>query len=267
MAGQSVVGSGRRTRREGKVEEDAIQDGLGPERGKAADTGALDRPVWSSLAMAHRSLSIGDELARRYDPEVNRFASARDDTEAALGALARLVRPGESVYILQIPEIRIPAELVASKQAMCVQMVAQSPVAADVAGAADIIPLGEADAAEMLALATLTEPGPFLRGTHRMGSFFGIRIDGRLAAMAGERFRFPGYTELSGVCTHPDFRGRGLARRLSRHVAAGIAARGDTAVLHAWKSNHAAIALYEQLGFRWRSDVHVAVLERRPSRP
>jgi predicted GNAT family acetyltransferase len=126
----------------------------------------------------------------------------------------------------------------------------------------DIVALSDRDAADMLALATLTEPGPFLPRTHHMGRFFGIRIDGRLAAMAGERFHFPGYTEVSAVCTHPDFRGRGLARRLSRHVAAGIAARGETAFLHAWKSNDAAIALYRSLGFRWRCDVNVAVLRR-----
>lgn len=226
----------------------------------------LDLPVWSSLTTAHRGLSIGDELARRYDPEVNRFISARDDSLEASEALTRLVRPRDPVYVLQVPEIRIPAGLVALKQALCVQMVAAAPVAAGAGGMMDIVPLGEADAEEMLALATLTEPGPFLRGTRRMGSFFGVRIDGRLAAMAGERFRFPGYTEVSGVCTHPDFRGRGLASRLSRHVMADIAARGDTPFLHAWKSNHAAIALYKRLGFRWRSDVHVAVLECRHDR-
>jgi predicted GNAT family acetyltransferase len=115
----------------------------------------------------------------------------------------------------------------------------------------------------MLALATLTEPGPFLRQTHRMGNFFGIRVDGRLVAMAGERFRFAGCTEVSGVCTHPDFRGHGFAGRLSRHVAAAIAARGETAFLHAWKNNVAAISLYRTLGFTLRCEVNVAVLERR----
>jgi len=227
----------------------------------------LDRPVWSSLSSAHSHLAEGDRLALRYAPDVNRFASARDDSGPALSALARLVRPQDPVYILQVPEIHIPPELVAVKQALCVQMVALAPVAASAAGAESIVPLGEVDAEEMLALATLTEPGPFLRGTGRMGSFFGVRIDGRLAAMAGERFRFPGYTEVSGVCTHPDFRGRGLASRLSLHVMADIAARGDTPFLHAWKTNHTAISLYERLGFRWRSDVHVAVLERRMRQP
>jgi predicted GNAT family acetyltransferase len=114
----------------------------------------------------------------------------------------------------------------------------------------------------MLALAKLTEPGPFLARTHTMGTFIGLRIGGRLAAMAGERCRFPGYTEVSGVCTHPDFRGRGLARRLSAAVAAGIEARGEQPFLHAWKTNRPAIALYESLGFEIRTEVNVAALER-----
>jgi predicted GNAT family acetyltransferase len=130
------------------------------------------------------------------------------------------------------------------------------------AGNEEILPLGDADAPEMLALAQLTQPGPFLARTHVMGRFIGIRVQGRLAAMAGERMHVPGHTELSGVCTHPDFRGRGFARRLSSVVCAGIEARGETPFLHAWKNNHSAIALYEKLGFRWRTDVNVAVLER-----
>lgn len=220
----------------------------------------LDRPVWASLTTAHAHLSVGGDLARRYAPDVNRFASARDDGAAALAALARLVQPADQVYILQAPEIQIPAELTAITRALSVQMLAASPVAPADAAPDNIRTLGDQDAADMLALATLTEPGPFLLHTHRMGSFFGIRVDGRLVAMAGERFRFPGYTELSGVCTHPDFRGQGLAGRLSRHVAAAIAARGETAILHAWKNNDAAISLYEKLGFRLRCEVNVAVL-------
>jgi predicted GNAT family acetyltransferase len=108
----------------------------------------------------------------------------------------------------------------------------------------------------------LTEPGPFLRRTHVMGSFLGIRVGGRLAAMAGERMRFPGYTEVSGVCTHPEFRGRGFARRLSAAVAHRIQTRGDQAFLHAWKTNGAAISLYESMGFVLRTEVDVTELGR-----
>ncbi|MBU6247455.1 MAG: GNAT family N-acetyltransferase [Xanthomonadaceae bacterium] len=221
----------------------------------------LDRPVWSSLSTAHEALSLGDARARRYLPDVNLFASARDDGDEALAALAALIGPGEQVYQLQVPGITVPPGLAAVRQARGVQMVAAAPLAPE-PDAGDIIPLDDGDAAEMLALARLTQPGPFLAHTHRMGQFHGVRISGRLAAMAGERMRFPGWTEVSGVCTHPDFRGGGLARRLSRHVASRIAARGDTAFLHAWRDNAPAIRLYESLGFAWRSDVHVAVLAR-----
>lgn len=222
----------------------------------------LDRPVWASLTTRHAQLALGNGLAKRYPPDVNRFASACDDGPEAAQALAALIEPGDPVYILQAADIRIPDGVTVTRAERCVQMVAQAPlhVAADVSP--HIAPLGPDDAEEMLALATLTKPGPFLPHTQAMGRFFGIRVDGRLAAMAGERFHFPGYAEVSGVCTHPDFRGHGYAHRLSRYVAADIAARGETAFLHSWTTNTAAIALYAALGFRLRGEVNVAVLEK-----
>ncbi len=222
----------------------------------------LDRPVWESLSTHHARLAEGNDLARRFVRDVNVFASPRDDSPQALAALATLVRPGESIYLLQASRIVVPSGLVAVREAKGVQMLAppRTPLEST---CDDMLPLGDADAPEMLALARLTEPGPFLPRTHVMGSFLGIRIGGRLAAMAGERMRFPGYTEVSGVCTHPDFRGRGLARRLSAAVADRIQARGEQAFLHAWKSNHAAISLYESLGFVLRTEVNVAELGQR----
>lgn len=223
----------------------------------------LDRPVWSSLFSYLEPLSVGGALARRFKPDVNLFGSARDDGPEALAALADLLHPGEQMYMVQVPTIVEPPGCVPVKRAPGVQMVATRSLRSE-GPFDDVRPLGDADAPEMLALARLTEPGPFLERTHTMGRFVGIRIDGRLAAMAGERMHLPGYTEVSGVCTHPDFRGRGLARRLSAAVAVAIEARGETAFLHAWRSNRAAISLYEQLGFVLRSEVNVAVLERRP---
>ncbi len=221
----------------------------------------LDRPVWASLSTHHARLAEGGERARRFLHDVNVFASACDDSPAALAALADLVRPGDSVFILQVPPITLPPGLRAVRETKGVQMLAPAGTPFDPADE-EMTPLGDADAAQMLALARLTEPGPFLERTHVMGSFLGIRIGGRLAAMAGERLRFPGYTEVSAVCTHPDLRGRGFARRLSAAVAHRIQARGDQACLHAWKTNHAAIALYERLGFRLRTEVNIAQLSR-----
>jgi predicted GNAT family acetyltransferase len=220
----------------------------------------LDRPIWESLNTFHARFAEGDERAKRFMRDVNLFASARDDGAEAQTALAALVRPGERVYILQVPAIAIPPGLRAKRTALGVQMVATRSVAAERDDAITL--LTDADAPEMLALATLTEPGPFVARTHRMGRFVGVRIDGRLASMAGERMRFPGYTEVSGVCTHPDFRGRGLARRLSASVTAAIQGRGDRPFLHSWAANAAAIALYHGLGFEIRENVNVAVLER-----
>lgn len=221
---------------------------------------SLDRPVWASLLHAPQ-LAEGRDLARRYRRDVNLFASARDDDSASLAALADLVGAGESVYLAQVPPVQVPPGLQIVRSAQGVQMLAMQPVTPE-RGEEAVLALGDADAPEMLALAQLTEPGPFLPRTHTMGRFVGVRIGGRLAAMAGERMHFAGATEVSGVCTHPDFRGRGLARQLSSVVAHAIQQRGEQAFLHAWTTNHAAIALYESLGFQTRTEVQVAVLAR-----
>jgi predicted GNAT family acetyltransferase len=218
----------------------------------------LDRPVWATLAHQPQ-WGIGDTQARRFKADINRFAATPDDSDESLAALAELVLPGDdAVILLQVPMVSIPSGLVAVKQATGVQMVSTRRLPVD--DGAQV--LHENDAAEMLALATLTEPGPFYSRTHTMGRFVGIRIKGRLAAMAGERMRFPGYVEVSGVCTHPDFRGQGLARRLSAAVTAAIQQRGEQPFLHAWTTNTAAIALYKSLGFVLRATVNVAVLKR-----
>ncbi len=141
-----------------------------------------------------------------------------------------------------------------------VQMVAES-VSAPAHDEA-IVELGDPQAAEMLELATLTKPGPFIARTHVLGGFVGIRKEGRLVAMAGERFKLDGFTEVSGVCTHPDYRGRGYAGLLSRIVAARIQERGEVPILHAYVTNTKAIRLYEQLGFAIRTTLQGAVFRR-----
>jgi len=120
--------------------------------------------------------------------------------------------------------------------------------------------LGAADAPEMAALAYATEPGPWGGKTHLYGDYYGIRVGGRLAAMAGERLKLPGLAELSGVSTWPEFRGQGLAAALVRRVVRGFLDRGDTPVLHCYAANVAAVALYEKLGFRVRAGLTFTIL-------
>ncbi|WP_192257149.1 GNAT family N-acetyltransferase [Mesorhizobium caraganae] len=220
----------------------------------------LDRPVWSALDTRHRIFANGDKLARRYPASIVPFAASGADDAESLQALGRLVPAGESVFMLQSDPIALPPELTATTTAFGVQMVAEAPL--PTVSDERVQQLTLDDAAEMLALASLTRPGPFTLKALSLGDFWGVKINGRLAAMAGERMKQPGYSELSGVCSHPDFRGGGLGRLLSVFVSNRIMARGEVPYLHAYANNANAIGLYESIGFRLRSKMNVAVVQR-----
>jgi len=213
----------------------------------------LDRPIWSALTTRQRGLARGGPDALRFDPDHALFAATRDGSPESLAALATLAPAEGTIGLVEIDEPPVPSGLIQVSSALCDQMVADR-VAGRAADAA-IVPLGDGDAAEMLALATLTKPGPFFARTHRLGNFVGVKIDGRLAAMAGERMKIDGFTEVSGVCTHPDHRGRGYAAALMAHVARAILARGETPFLHSYSDNQGANALYARMGFRLRQQV------------
>ncbi|WP_136708332.1 GNAT family N-acetyltransferase [Agromyces sp. H66] len=218
----------------------------------------LDRPVWSALANRQRAFSLGDDLVRRLDPAVGPFAAVGADEPESLSRLGALVAEHGPVVLLQRGEIPVPPGTTARLRAAGVQLVLDRLAA--VPTTADLVPLGADDVDEMVALARLTEPGPFESRTPELGGFLGIRSEGRLVAMAGERMKPEGHTEVSGVCTHPDHRGRGYAAMLSAAVADRIVARGETPFLHAYAANRAAITLYERLGFVLRTPVEVLAL-------
>jgi predicted GNAT family acetyltransferase len=215
----------------------------------------LDQAILSSLKGRHAPLAVIRGRARRYNPAYAVFAAVEGHGEETLASLGALTAHGDIAMLEPDPPTQVPGVALVS-QALGVQMVLDRLVDRPQPGVA-MVRLGDADAPEMLTLAQLTEPGPFFEKTHLLGDFQGVRISGRLAAMAGERLKPDGFTEVSGVCTHPDFRSRGLAAALSHLVASRILERGDVPFLHAYADNAGAIALYEGLGFSIRRQVQM----------
>jgi len=226
----------------------------------AADIALLDNPIWNSLATRHAKFSVGGSLARRYRPEIGPLSALREVSSEALAELAAIV-PADDVAVLFLQErIDFPAGWQIVRDGTLVQMVCAA--VSDIPELEQrILPLGPEDFAEMVALATLTEPGPFRDQTATLGGFVGVRIQGRLAAMAGQRLSPSGFTEVSAVCTHPDFRGRGLARALVAAVARNIFAAGDVPFLTSFAGNAGAIRVYEQVGFAIRRRFELAVVK------
>jgi len=220
----------------------------------------LDRPVWNALTTRQAHLAEGGHRALRMGADFGLFAASRDLEPGSLAALTALIPLEGVVGILETSAIAAPPGAEEVTRGDVHQMMAKHITTKE--PHFDVIALGDADAEEMLALATLTEPGPFFPRTHQLGDFVGVRQQGKLVAMAGERLKLNGFTEVSGVCTHPDWRGRGYAAGLMGIVAQRIVARGETPFLHVYASNSGAIALYERLGFRLRSAVVFTVLGR-----
>lgn len=218
----------------------------------------LDRPVWNALTGRQAMLARAVGGVMRIDPAYGPFAAAAPGEEAGLAAL--LDTPDDEIWLVERAEVDAPAGLRTLRSAPLLQMIADgpAPVLPDDPG---VLPLGERDVPEMTALAIATQPGPWGPATWRYGRFFGIRVDGRLAAMAGERMRpGEGLAEVSGVCTWPEHRGQGMAARLIRRVMAELRARGDVPFLHSYAGNAAAIRLYETLGFRARADMVATIM-------
>lgn len=226
------------------------------------DLSPLDRQVWNMLHGRFAQLSQGPEAAKRIDPRYGPFAAARDAGDEAQAALAGLLQgPDDRLWLVETEEWPAPPGTRVERVAPLLQMVADGDAPTDEVPDPAIIALSEADAPEMAEIALATEPGPWGPLTHRYGQFYGIRIEGKLAAMAGERMLpAPGLAEVSGVCTWPEYRGQGLARRLIKRVMAGQRARGEVSYLHSYSHNEGAIGLYKSLGFRPRRNMVSTIL-------
>lgn len=220
-------------------------------------TSPLDNAVWHALHGPRRHLGRVGHAAAVFDVTVSPFSALVDEPDgSAWDELAGLVGPGSVAVLFRSP-VPLPPAWEVVHRVPCPQMVAGGVAAVD---DERLEPLGADDVPEMRALADATKPGPFSRRTVEHGGYLGIRDgDGRLVAMAGERFRVPGATEISAVCTDADRRGQGLATALVLGLVHRIRARGEEAFLHAEATNTSAIRLYEDLGFQVRRQVEVTI--------
>src|SRR6266851_3164427 len=230
---------------------------------KAAGTSThqLDRPIWSALTTRQQALAEGVALARRYPPAIAPFADMVDMSPRSFAALGAILSGSEIAVLFTPDAVTAPDEFKILLAETGEQMIG-TPAESSLPGI-EIVTLGADDVPDMMALTELTKPGPFSARTHELGTFLGIKLDGQLVAMTGERMKPGNYTEMTAVCVHTSHRGRGYAQVLLGAVASQIVARGEIPFLHVFSKNDSAIALYRRQGMEIRSRLYVTVLQRR----
>ena len=224
------------------------------------DSHPLDYPIRTALFTRQAHIAEINGGARRYPADVAPFASVEAQTPKNWESLHALMGADQPA-VLFTPEPVMPSGPLEIVMAAFGEQMIGAPTEFD-GPMPEIVRLGDDDAPEMRALVELTRPGPFGPRTHQLGRFFGIRVDGRLAAITGERMTPGDYTEMTAVCVHPDFRGRRYAQALLAHVSRQIVARGEIPFLHVFSENASAIALYKRQGMTIRRRSHVTVLGR-----
>ncbi len=224
----------------------------------------LDNPIWNALTTEQSHFAVGDSLACAFHKEVSSLAGVREASADAWRAMRELVGTRTvGNFMVAEPGDTPGLEQTISGPLLQMEHTGEIPKAST---NAEILTMSASDVEEMTALVELTKPGPFSPRTIEMGAYLGIRNNGRLVAMAGERLHLPGYVEISAVCTHPDFLGKGYAGALVRVLIEQIHARLERPFLHVRPDNTRAIALYRHLGFSDRKLLHLLVL-RRPHAP
>jgi predicted GNAT family acetyltransferase len=223
----------------------------------------LDNPMLSSLLTDHSGLALAGGAVRRFPPDIGPLSGIPHQSPQHYEDLRSLTAPGAMAVLFLDQPATPPAGWTLVRDGKIDQMVCTGCVqrpARLLPLEAEMRRLDAADAHAMVALAKLTEPGPFHLRTHELGSFFGIFHGCRLMAMSGQRLKMPGFIEVSAVCTHPEARGRGYAAALMSTVMEEIRAHGKTPMLHSFAHNANAIAVYKSLGFTRRRSFELAVL-------
>jgi ribosomal protein S18 acetylase RimI-like enzyme len=245
----------------------------------------LDNVIWQALTTRDAQFAESFGEARRFLREVGPLGAFRDDGPRGYASLAGLVQTDETVglfldepyelyppragwmFVVGAPLLQMVAGMVAdilddNKTSPQVLQEGRAENASPEVAVPELLELGAPDSREMIELTALTKPGPFGSRTHELGTYLGMRLDGKLVAMAGERLKVPGYTEVSAVCTRPEHTGKGYARALMTEVMRRIRERGETPFLHVRQDNVRAVEIYKRLGFRERKLGHFAVLRK-----
>jgi ribosomal protein S18 acetylase RimI-like enzyme len=213
----------------------------------------LDNPIWSSLTTRHTHLALGDGLARRYPSAISPLTGLSQTARENVARLDTLVESGDDFGIFGATVPKLGSNWETLKESRITQMIRVDPSALP-EGDIEVSALDASDVADMLELVELTQPGPFRPRTIELGTYIGVRENGRLVAMAGERMWIGDCREVSAICTHPDAQGRGYARALTGRVVNRMLRAGQTPFLHVYSTNTRAIEVYEALGFVRRTE-------------
>ena len=221
----------------------------------------LDNPIWIALNSGSASFAYSNGVVRFIDRRIGFFAGIPLYDTEHLNQLYEAMDSGMRVIVFPPGDLDLDAKWKVRNDNALLQMVFEKP-SINLSQDASIRALAAADVPEMLALTQLAKPGPFLENTIAFGGYFGFFVDGRLVSMAGTRLAAGPYTEVSAVCTHPDFVGQGLAQRVLPHVLNYIQQQGQIPYLQLYPDNLPAYRLYQRLGFVERANLRVYSLEK-----
>ncbi|MES2278449.1 MAG: GNAT family N-acetyltransferase [Bacteroidota bacterium] len=221
----------------------------------------LDNPAWNALLSGNKHLANGTDGVKYFDKEVSPFVGFAENNPDSFGLLYQLLPHNGPAGFISLVEMEIPAGWKVLQCIRCLQMV-YDDVAKPLDAAIQITPLTTEHVPQMLALTKLTNPGPFAQRTIEFGHYHGIFDGEQLVAMAGQRMHVFNYTEVSAVCTHPDYLGRGYARELLQFQANRMLAIGDTPYLHVRHDNDRAINVYQTIGFATRREIYFYIIQK-----
>lgn len=228
----------------------------------------LDNPIWQSLTSVDASKNIGNNMLAYLDAEVAPFIGMPEWDETSQHRLLQHAPAGRNWFLLFAEEVEFIPELTIVFSIPLFQFICTKPGKAPAQKKeTHIVPLGTEHIDEMIALTALTKPGPFAKRTIEYGNYHGIFENGKLVAMGGERMHLEGLTEISAICTHPDYRGKGYGAIMTHFLASLVIKKGETPFLHARIDNSNAIDIYKKLSFMIRKEIQFYIFRRTPLQP